>query len=178
MEHSMLTFDTEAQEPMTITEQVALKCPQCRAILFQREYQRNLKVCPQCNYHFQLTAYERIQLLVDAASYVEFDADVVSADPLHFVSQSQVYAQKLVSEREKTGLNEAVTTGYATIEGQALALAVMDFRFIGGSMGVGVGEKITRAIEYACSYHLPLVIVSASGGARMQEGLYSLLQMA
>lgn len=174
----MSTIATETLAQVTTTEPLALKCPQCRAIIFQREYQRNLKVCPQCNYHFQLTAAERIHLLVDPASFSELDEDLIAADPLHFESQAQVYSEKLVREREKTGLNEAVVTGYATIENQAVALAVMDFRFIGGSMGAGVGEKITRTIEFACAYHLPLVIVSASGGARMQEGLYSLMQMA
>lgn len=157
---------------------LALKCPECKQILFEREYRRNQKVCPRCHYHFRLRAHERIELLVDAGSFTELDADLVSADPLSFVSTSQVYAEKLAQEREKAELNDAVVIGHAAIEGRPLALAVMDFHFIGGSMGSVVGEKITRAIELALSQRMPLLIVSASGGARMQEGLYSLMQMA
>lgn len=174
----MLEFAIETLPLTTITEDVAVKCPECRAIVFKREYLRNQKVCPQCNYHFKLTAHERIQLLVDPASFVEMDADLVASDPLGFVSQAQVYAEKLVQEREKARINDAVVTGYATIEGKPLVLAVMDFGFIGGSMGSVVGEKITLAIEHAFERRVPLLIVSTSGGARMQEGLYSLMQMA
>jgi acetyl-CoA carboxylase carboxyl transferase subunit beta len=178
MEHEMPAFARETLPQTTITEDIALKCPECRAIVFKREYQRNLKVCPQCNYHFKLTAYERIQFLVDPESFVEMDTDLIASDPLCFVNQAQVYAEKLVQERKKAGINDAVITGSATIEGRPLALGVMDFRFIGGSMGSVVGEKITRAVEYALERRVPLLIVSASGGARMQEGLYSLMQMA
>ena len=161
-----------------MAKSVVVKCLGCKELLYERDWQKNLKVCPHCNYHFRLTAYERIKLLVDQDSFVEVDADIVSADPLHFVSRSQTYAEKLESERQKVGLNESVVIGHATIEGQALALAVMDFRFIGGSMGVAVGEKITRAIEISLERHIPILIVSASGGARMQEGIFSLMQMA
>jgi len=157
---------------------LALKCPECKQILFERECRKNQKVCPRCHYHFRLRAHERIELLIDADSFTELDADLVSADPLHFSSTAQVYAEKLVQEREKVGLNDAVVIGHATIEGRPLALAVMDFHFIGGSMGSVVGEKITRAIELAISRRIPLLVASASGGARMQEGLYSLMQMA
>jgi acetyl-CoA carboxylase carboxyl transferase subunit beta len=174
----MPEFARETPSLATVIEDVAIKCPECRAIVFKREYQRNLKVCPQCNYHFRLTAHERIQLLVDPASFVELDADLVASDPLRFVSQSQVYAEKLAQERQKARINDAVVTGHATIKGKPLALSVMDFQFIGGSMGSVVGEKITRAIEYAFKRRIPLLIVSTSGGARMQEGLYSLMQMA
>jgi acetyl-CoA carboxylase carboxyl transferase subunit beta len=178
MEHEMPAFARETLPLPTITEDIALKCPECRAIIFKREYQRNLKVCLQCNYHFKLTAYERIQFLVDPESFVEMDTDLIASDPLCFVNQAQVYAEKLVQERKKAGINDAVITGSATIEGRPLALGVMDFRFIGGSMGSVVGEKITRAVEYAFERRVPLLIVSTSGGARMQEGLYSLMQMA
>lgn len=157
---------------------IAVKCPACSAILFRREYERHLKVCRHCGYHFRLSAPERIGLLIDAGSFVERDAHVIASDPLRFVSQGQVYANKLEQERARTGLKDAVVTGHATIEGQALALGVMDFQFIGGSMGAVVGEKITRIIEYAWQQRVPLLLVSASGGARMQEGLYSLMQMA
>src|SRR2546421_11733033 len=114
---------------------LAVKCPKCREMLVSRDWEKNLKVCPRCNYHFKLDAYERIELLVDADSFVEIDADIISTDPLHFVSRSQAYADKLREEREAANLNEGVVSGHATIEGFPLALAVMDFRFIGGSMG-------------------------------------------
>lgn len=117
-------------------------------------------------------------MLVDPDSFVEEDQDLISVDPLQFVSQSQVYAEKLTQEREKAGVNDAIVIGHATIEGRPLVLGVMDFQFIGGSMGSVVGEKITRSIELALAKSIPLLIVSASGGARMQEGLYSLMQMA
>lgn len=157
---------------------LAEKCPKCKEMLLIREWHKNLKVCPRCNYHFKLSAQERIELLVDPDSFVETDADIVSVDPLKFVSQSQAYATKLSTERQNSGLNEAVVIGFATIEGMPLSLAVMDFRFIGGSMGSVVGEKITLAIEAGIEKRLPILICSASGGARMQEGFYSLMQMA
>jgi acetyl-CoA carboxylase carboxyl transferase subunit beta len=157
---------------------VALKCPHCKEMLVGRDWEKNLKVCSRCSYHFKLTAYERIELLTDVDSFVELDADIISVDPLKFVTRSQAYATKLREERESVSLNEAVVIGYAAIEENPLALAVMDFRFIGGSMGSAVGEKITRAIELGIEKNMPVLIVSTSGGARMQEGLYSLMQMA
>jgi acetyl-CoA carboxylase carboxyl transferase subunit beta len=157
---------------------MVVKCPKCKALLLEREYHRNLKVCPQCHYHFRLRAQERIELLVDAGSFVEVDPDLVSSDPLGFVSESQVYAEKLVQERHKAGTGDAVVIGHGRIQGYPLALGVMDFQFIGGSMGCVVGEKLTRAIELGMERGMPVLIVSASGGARMQEGLYALMQMA
>ncbi|HLH63449.1 MAG TPA: acetyl-CoA carboxylase, carboxyltransferase subunit beta [Ktedonobacteraceae bacterium] len=161
---------------------LVVKCPKCREILLAREWEKNLKVCSRCNFHFKLPAFERIELLVDPGSFVETDGDMVSVDPLKFVTRTkdevQFYAKKLEEERQKVGLNEAVVSGYATIESLPLVLAVMDFRFIGGSMGSVVGEKITRAIELGIEKNTPVLICSASGGARMQEGLYSLMQMA
>ncbi len=157
---------------------LAVKCLKCKEILYGRDWKKNLKVCVRCGYHFKLTAQERIELLVDPDSFVEMDADIISADPLYFVSQGQSYEAKLAEERKSAGLNEAVISGHATIENKPLALAIMDFRFIGGSMSSAVGEKITRAIEYGIEHGMPVLIVSASGGARMQEGLYSLMQLA
>lgn len=165
-------------KPRRVPTQIVLKCPGCKELILERESRKNQKVCPRCHYHMRLRAHERIEFLVDQGSFTELETDLVSADPLNFVSLSQVYAEKLLQEREKVGLNEAVVIGHATIEGQALALAVMDFHYIGGSMGSVVGEKITRAIELALSRRIPLLVASASGGARMQEGLYSLMQMA
>src|SRR5215470_13317415 len=161
---------------------LVVKCTNCKEILIAREWEKNLKVCPRCNYHFKLSAYERIELLADPASFVEMDTNIVSADPLNFVSRTkdevQAYSKKLEDEQKKVGLNEAVVIGHATIAGMPFALAIMDFRFIGGSMGSAAGEKITRAIELGIDKRMPVLISSASGGARMQEGLYSLMQMA
>lgn len=163
---------------LPLSGNLAVKCPKCKELLYGRDWEKNLKVCPRCNYHFKLTAFERIDLLVDPESFVEMDADIISIDPLAFVSRSQVYATKLEDERQNAGMNEAVVVGHGAIEGMPLALAVMDFRFIGGSMGSVVGEKITRIIELGIERCIPVLIASASGGARMQEGLYSLMQMA
>jgi len=170
------TNDAKARLPTN--GNLAVKCPKCREILYGRDWEKNLKVCSRCGYHFKLTAYERIELLVDPGSFVEADEDIVSVDPLNFIMRSQSYAGKLDEERQKSGLNEGVVSGHATIENRPLVLAIMDFQFMGGSMGSVVGEKITRAIELGIERHTPVLIASTSGGARMQEGLYSLMQMA
>src|SRR5438045_8372976 len=140
---------------------VGMKCPKCKEILLVRDWEKNLKVCSRCNYHFRLSAQERIAMLVDAGSFVEQDADIISVDPLSFVAAptnwpSQIsYVKKLEEEQKKTGQNEAVVSGSATIDGKLLALAVMDFRFMGGSMSSAEGEKITLAIEHGCETHNP-----------------------
>jgi acetyl-CoA carboxylase carboxyl transferase subunit beta len=172
------SVNSDIKPGLPIRGNLAVKCPQCKELLVGRDWEKNLRVCSRCNYHFKLSAYERIELLTDPDSFVEIDADIISVDPLNFVSQSQVYSVKLDEERQSVNLNEAVVIGHAMIESMPLALAVMDFRFIGGSMGSAVGEKITRAIELGIEKRLPVLISSASGGARMQEGLYSLMQMA
>lgn len=173
------TSSTNATRPaLPSMGNIAVKCPKCKEILYGRDLQKNLKVCSRCSYHFKLTAHERLELLLDAESFVEVDADIISADPLHFVSRSQAYSDKLSEEQKNVGLNEGVVIGHGTIEGRPLSLAIMDFRFIGGSMSSAVGEKITRAIELAIDRKIPILICSASGGARMQEGLFSLMQMA
>jgi len=161
-----------------LPDNLAVKCPNCRELLLGKDWEKNLKVCQKCGHHFRLSAPERIALLLDPDSFSEFASDLRSSDPLGFVARSGSYADKLVSEREKTGLNDAVVVGMGSIEGIRLALAVMDFRFIGGSMGSVVGEKLTQAVERAAAERVPLVIVSASGGARQQEGTISLMQMA
>ena len=172
------TLATHTVKPnLSAMNNLAFKCPKCKEILYGRDWEKNLKVCGRCGYHFKLTAYERIELLVDQNSFVETDADIVSTDPLNFASRSQPYSAKLEEEHTNVGLNEGVVIGHATIETKPLALAMMDFRFIGGSMGSVIGEKITRAIELGIEKHMPVLIASASGGARMQEGLYSLMQM-
>jgi acetyl-CoA carboxylase carboxyl transferase subunit beta len=162
----------------SIPGNLVVKCPKCRELLIGKDWEKNLKTCPRCGNHFRLSAEERIALLLDEESFQELDGNLLSVDPLNFVSSSQSYQTYLNGQREKTGLNEAVITGTGTIEGLPLALAVMDFAFIGGTMGSVVGEKVTRAIERALADQSALLIVCTSGGARMQEGLFSLLQMA
>jgi acetyl-CoA carboxylase carboxyl transferase subunit beta len=165
-----------------LPDNLAVKCPNCRELLLGKDWEKNLKVCSKCGFHFRLTAADRIELLVDPGPqgplFTEFAANLRSSDPLRFVARSGAYRDKLESEREKTGMDDAVVVGHARIDNIPLVLAVMDFRFIGGSMGSVVGEKLTRAIERATSDRLPLLIASASGGARQQEGTISLMQMA
>jgi len=161
-----------------LPDNLAVKCPNCRELLVAKDLEKNLQVCQRCDHHLRLTAEQRIDLLLDEDSFVELAADLVTVDPLSFVSRSQSYRQKLEDERAKSGLTESVVAGTGRIDGLPLALAVMDSHFIGGSMGSVSGEKITRAIEVALERRIPLLISSASGGARMQEGLYSLMQMA
>ncbi len=170
--------DLQPEPSRSIPGNLAVKCPKCRELLYSKDWEKNLKVCTRCGHHFRLSAQERIELLLDEGSFQELDSDLLSVDPLHFVSRSQSYQAKIQEEREKTGMNEAVVIGTGKIEDQPLSLAVMDFNFIGGSMGSVVGEKVTRAIERALADRSAVLIVSTSGGARMQEGLFSLLQMA
>ena len=154
------------------------KCEECLETLYNKTLEENFKVCPKCNYHFGLTAYERINLLFDKDTFSEFDKDMLSVDPLDFKGP-KTYKEKLKQDQESTGLKDAVISGEGKIDGRPAVIAVTDSRFIMGSMGSVVGEKITRAIEYATKNKLPVVIVSGSGGgARMYEGIYSLMQMA
>ena len=150
------------------------KCPDCGAMIHNLELQQNLHVCPHCEHHFLIDSRERIAMLADPGSFEETHADLISANPLGF----QGYAEKTVILREKTGLNDAVISGRITIGGLPAMIAVMDFKFFAGSMGSVVGEKITRAIETAIVENRGMIIVSASSGARMQEGMLSLMQMA
>ena len=153
------------------------KCKNCNELIFSSRKEENLQVCPKCGYHYPMTALERIDLLTDLGSFQELDPKLESVDTLKFEGVSP-YVDKLRANHEKTGLRDAVISGVTTINFIPYVLAVMDFRFLGASMGAVVGEKITRAIETATAKRLPLVIVTASGGARMYEGLISLMQMA
>jgi acetyl-CoA carboxylase carboxyl transferase subunit beta len=154
------------------------KCEECPEILFNKTLEENFKVCPKCNYHFVLGSYERVNMLLDKDTMTEFDKDMKAADPLEFKGP-KTYKEKLEQDRAATGLKDAVVTAEGLLEGKKIVLAVTDSRFIMGSMGSVVGEKITRAVEYATKNKLPVVIVSGSGGgARMYEGMYSLMQMA
>jgi len=150
------------------------KCPACDAMLHQLDLIQNLNVCPQCQHHFLLGSQARIENIADAGSFREIDSALVSANPLNF----NQYEKKIESLRASTGLNDAVVTGSLKIDGQPAVIAVMDFKFFAGSMGSVVGEKITRAIELATAQRCAIIIVSASSGARMQEGMLSLMQMA
>lgn len=154
-----------------------LVCPRCATDLNADDAYRRYRVCGQCGYHFTLSADERIRLLVDPESFEEFNRHLVSVDPLAF-SDRLPYRKRILQAREETGLREAVVTGIGRIRGHEVVLAVLDFRFLGGSMGSVVGEKVTLAFERAAERHLPIVTVSASGGARMQEGILSLVQVA
>ncbi|MBN1872356.1 MAG: acetyl-CoA carboxylase carboxyltransferase subunit beta [Candidatus Omnitrophica bacterium] len=154
------------------------KCDECGEIIYNKKLEENLKVCPKCNYHFTLNAHERIKYTLDKDSFHEFDKEMTSKDPLGFKGPKK-YKDKLESDKKTTGLKEAVIAGEGKIEGNRLIFAVTDSRFIMGSMGSVVGEKITRAIEKATESKLPIVICSGSGGgARMYEGMFSLMQMA
>jgi len=146
--------------------------------LYNKALEENLKVCPKCNYHFTLGAFERVNMLIDPATFQEYDKDMISDDPLEFKGQKS-YKEKLAQDQLATGLKDAAITGEGLLEGNKVVLAVTDSRFIMGSMGSVVGEKLARATEAATKNKLPLIIVSGSGGgARMHEGMYSLMQMA
>lgn len=157
-----------------IPEGVWIKCTNCSEILYNKELDKNQKVCHKCGFHFRLTAYERLRITLDEGSFTEFDAGILPVNPYKLAD----YDDKLVKALKGTGLNEAVITGEGTIEGFPVVIVVMDTYFMMASMGTVVGEKITRATEAACAAKKPLIIFSASGGARMQEGVLSLMQLA
>jgi len=159
------------------TEGLWTKCPLSGEIVFNKELEQNLMVVPQSGYHFPIGSRERINSLVDEGTFEEFDAQVKSGDPLKFVD-SAAYPDRIKRYEKDSGLPEAVICGLGKMQGMLVSLAVMDFRFCGGAMGAAVGEKITRAIERALKKKAPCIIISSSGGARMQEGIFSLMQMA
>ncbi len=166
-----------ADERRVKTEGLFRKCPDCDAALYMRELEENLQVCPHCSHHFRMGARERLAMLYDEGKFEEMDGEVVSTDPLGFVD-TKPYKQRLEEARRKTGLPEAVINARGRINDVPVLIAAMDFSFLGGSMGSAVGEKITRVVERAIRERAAVVIVSASGGARMQEGTLSLMQMA
>ncbi len=164
-------------EKKSIPDGLWVKCNHCGEIIYNPELQKRMHVCPKCDYHFRITSKEYIKYYFDTGSFEEFNQNIKPADPLKF-KDSKRYTDRLKAAQRKTGLNDAVVTGEAAIEGKAVVAALMDFSFIGGSMGSVVGEKISRAIDRACEKRLPIIIVSASGGARMMESALSLMQMA
>lgn len=157
-----------------IPEDLVFKCPRCLNVVMTDELVKNLKVCPCCNYHSRITAEERLKITADKESFKEFDAGMLSKNPIEFPG----YDTKQEALRESTGLRDAVVTGECTIRGERCVIGIMDSRYMMASMGSVVGEKITRAFEYATENRLPIILFTASGGARMQEGIVSLMQMA
>ena len=160
-----------------IEEGMWLKCPQCQEVLYRTMLEESHYICTNCTHHFRMNSEDYIHLLIDNVKYVEIAKDVQSVDPLNFQSTKK-YTNQIQDAQEKTGNMDAVRTLMGRVNGIQIVLAIMDFAFIGGSMGSVVGEKISRAIDRALKKRLPLVIITASGGARMQEGAYSLMQMA
>lgn len=151
------------------------KCLSCAAVLRKKTLEETIGVCPECGHHHKITAWQRLELLSDSGSFKEWDRNLLSQDPLGF---GQEYLDKLAKDRAKTSLTDAVLTGRCTLDGRPMAIGIMDFRFRGGSMGSVVGERISRLLERAVERRLPSVVVTSSGGARMQEGMLSLMQMA
>lgn len=168
------TVDELGEKKRDMPEGLWTKCPSCNESLFEDALSKNLRVCTSCGYHFTISSGERISSMVDEGSFVEMDKVLDSVNALGFKG----YLDKVKAYQQKTGLTEAVVTGRALIEGLPVLLAIMDFRFLGASMGSVVGEKITRAIEAATAERKPVLVFSASGGARMHEGILSLMQMA
>ncbi|PYZ93741.1 acetyl-CoA carboxylase carboxyl transferase subunit beta [Salipaludibacillus keqinensis] len=167
------TIPTE-EAKQEVPEGLMTKCPQCKSIMYTKELRKNQMVCDNCQFHHRLTSSQRINITLDEGSFVEFDATMIAKDPLDFPD----YKEKSAKDREKTGLNEAVITGKGTIAGMGVVIGVMDARFRMGSMGSVVGEKMCRAIQHAVEEKKPFIMFAASGGARMQEGVFSLMQMA
>jgi acetyl-CoA carboxylase carboxyl transferase subunit beta len=159
-----------------IPEGLWTKCPKCSTMVFDKELDENLKVCTHCQHHFPIGSRERIHSLVETCTFEEMDAEMTSVDVLHFTGVAS-YISKLQKYQQETGLKDAVITGVCNIGEHRVALGVMDFKFLGGSMGSVVGEKLTRLVERATEKGLPLIIFSTSGGARMYEGMFSLMQM-
>jgi len=168
--------EPKIEKKVKIPEGLWVKCDNCKEIIYRKELENNFKVCPKCHYHFRISACERISLLTDSGSFTELDPELTSPDPLGFKDVIS-YKERLQENEKKSGLKEAAIYGDAKINGRDIVIAVLDFSFMGGSMGTVVGEKITRAAERAIQRKVPLIIVSSSGGARMQEGMFSLMQM-
>ncbi|MGB9716680.1 MAG: acetyl-CoA carboxylase, carboxyltransferase subunit beta [Thermodesulfovibrionales bacterium] len=171
------TKDVSSEKKVKIPEGLWVKCESCKEIVYRKEINKNLKVCPKCNYHFRIGAKERLKLLVDEGSFIELDEGLIADDPLNF-KDTISYLDRIKENQKKSGLKEAVVSGDALIKGYPVSLVVMDFSFMGGSMGSVVGEKVVRAAERSLGEKKPLITVSSSGGARMQEGIFSLMQMA
>ncbi len=167
----------EKREDVKLSGDLWVKCKSCNEIIYRRVIERNFQVCPKCNYHFQIPARRRIENLVDPDTFIEYDVNLTSADPLEF-KDTKRYPQRIKEVQDTTGQRDAIVCGEAKIEGQPAMLGVFEFAFMGGSLGSVVGEKVTRLIERGIERRGGVVIFCASGGARMQEGIISLMQMA
>jgi acetyl-CoA carboxylase carboxyl transferase subunit beta len=165
------------EKPSRVPEGLWVKCPDCAQVIYNKDLTTNLNVCPKCGHHFRIGAIERLRTLFDDETWTEYDQGLVSTDPLKF-TDTKPYRKRLETSIEATGLKDAVVTASGRLEGIQTSVAAMEYAFIGGSMGAVVGEAITRAIERAAEQCTPLIIVSASGGARMMEGVISLMQLA
>ena len=171
------SLKTQSRKKREIPQGLWQKCPNCSEVIHEIELVQNQRVCPHCDYHFSLSAKERIESLLDPGTFVEMDATLQSLDTLQFQGMAS-YKDRLKKYQDITGLVDAVLSGYGMIDGYKVAIAVMDFTFLAATMGSVVGEKITRTIEYGTANRCPVIIVAASGGARMYEGMLSLMQMA
>lgn len=169
---------SEREQRKKTGDEMWVRCLKCKAHIFKQDFINNLNVCPKCGWHGKITAYERIGMILDSGTFKEINESIRPSDPLAFIDGKGAYTDKVETARKKTGLNESVVTGIGKIDGKAVVVAVMDFRFLGGSLGSGTGEKILLAANYAYDHKLPYIIFSASGGARMHEGILSLMQMA
>ncbi len=159
-------------------ESLWVQCKNCKAHVWNEEWENNLNVCPHCNYHGSITSYQRASLLFDNGTFKELFANISPVDSLEFNDLKGSYKDKIVSNKKKTGISEAVVSGCGKINGIDAVASIMDFRFLGGSLGSGTGEKILQAANFAFKHEVPYIVFSASGGARMQEGVLSLMQMA
>lgn len=167
----------EVQTKKDLPTDLWIKCPECKEILYKKELAKNYTVCEHCQFHFPIDAYEYARILIDEGTWVETDADLASNDPLKFVDKKK-YKDRLAEYTKKTGMKSAVVSGHGKLSGMEISLGVMDFRFGGGSMGTVEGEKLARVYRYALEKKIPAIVISKSGGARMQEGTLSLFQMA
>ncbi|MGA7625888.1 MAG: acetyl-CoA carboxylase, carboxyltransferase subunit beta [Candidatus Acidiferrales bacterium] len=168
---------TPVEERRVRTEGMWTKCSSCRAIIWKKDLEANWEVCPKCEHHFRLGSRRRLELLLDDEMYTEFDADLASNDPLHF-TDTRPYAQRLKEAQHKLGMKDAILSVEGQLNGRPVICCSMEFGFIGGSMGAVVGEKVARAVERSLAQRQPLIVVSCSGGARMMEGVVSLMQLA
>ena len=166
-----------AEKPSRVPEGLWIKCPGCTQLIYKKELEESLNVCPKCAHHFRISAAERLRALFDAGRYTEHFPNLISIDPLQF-TDTKPYRQRLQSTISSTGLNDAIIVATGQLDGLDVVVAAMEYQFIGGSMGVVVGEKIARAVEMALERRQPVIVISCSGGARMMEGALSLMQMA
>lgn len=167
----------DKREEQRFSDDLWIKCNSCNQMIYRKMIEQNFQVCPKCNYHFPIPARKRIENLVDPGTFIEYDEDMVSSDPLEF-KDTKRYPHRIKESQEATGLKDAIICGEGRIEGQPVMIGIFEFNFMGGSLGSVVGEKITRLIERAIEKRTGVVIFCASGGARMQEGILSLMQMA